>query len=907
MTLWDRLELKDYLLIPLSLTIILVALSNLAGGGSPIFEAIASSRLSFVILAISLAAGSALLALNSRRGWPGGKREPEIAVLEVREVPRNYLLDDRLSNGRWNRAFYDLVRALTIRGQPFCLHIHFEGGRGRIRVLIKERFRGGEEHLLHLLHSQLQGFAFSIANAQLPQSSEASVRQILGNPGSDCDDLTTTLSEFFLQSREAGDYVAFFRPFKPSRLERRALNRRYKEASSRAAKSRTRKSFWRGETTEQSIDYVETERLEQASREIERLSADYALKVNIYVAASSENEKLADRLAEEALALARAALSKDVKEVPKAKRIKFEKFKRSLEGLEPVGKPSVLHPAEARALFQFPRTSIGIVTTERARHPLPPLSEDGVLLGNLQAGATTTPEEARIPVEALAKQVLVAGSTGSGKTSFILDMLIDIYRKGIPFIVFAPVKREYRALIKVLPDALLFTVCNEQVSPLRFNPLLPPKGTLNQTHVDNFRNAFEASYPLYPPMPYVLSQCLANVYARKGWDLLGYGRGETLLLSHLRREIEEYTRSLGYETDLKKDIEAALKIRLERLTGGALGAMLNTSRPFPLDLFMSSPTIFEFDDLADDREKALIIALMLIAIREQVQALGPSEGTRLVIVIEEAHRLLMNIDTYTTLPDAADARRGAIQYISNMLAEMRAHGVAIVLVDQMPSKLFQDAIKNTSTKVVFRLVPDDDRRILGSTMNLDEEEVRSLLSQRVGEATVFTESASHAFQIKVQDLVEKYGIKPSTNVTDDEVREHMQDFYSQNPLTILTAECSSSDEYADEALSRDGTPLCEICSPDQNPRSCIIGRLAAEVLKVQEVRSKLAELLSQSAEAEELANYLLELSKVVLGEENAKLSFCILAQTKHENVLRIAAAVHRELKERTSEKKGTEN
>jgi hypothetical protein len=46
MALWNELELKDYLLIPISLAVILVAFSNLAGDGSLIFEAIASSKLS---------------------------------------------------------------------------------------------------------------------------------------------------------------------------------------------------------------------------------------------------------------------------------------------------------------------------------------------------------------------------------------------------------------------------------------------------------------------------------------------------------------------------------------------------------------------------------------------------------------------------------------------------------------------------------------------------------------------------------------------------------------------------------------------------------------------------------------------------------------------------------------------
>jgi len=60
-------------------------------------------------------------------------------------------------------------------------------------------------------------------------------------------------------------------------------------------------------------------------------------------------------------------------------------------------------------------------------------------------------------------------------------------------------------------------------------------------------------------------------------------------------------------------------------------------------------------------------------------------------------------------------------------------------------------------------------------------------------------------------------------------------------------------------------------------------------------------LSSNSIDLEELADYLLMLSEMVLGEKNVKLSYCLLARTHHEKVVKIARSLHRTLKIRNKQ------
>src|SRR5260221_11916547 len=79
-----------------------------------------------------------------------------------------------------------------------------------------------------------------------------------------------------------------------------------------------------------------------------------------------------------------------------------------------------------------------------------------------------------------------------------------------------------------------------------------------------------------------------------------------------------------------------------------------------------------------------------------------------LIVFEEAHRLLQNTSTQVGT-ESANPRAQAIEAFTNMLSEMRAYVQAVMVAEQIPSKLAPDVLKNTNLKIVHRLIAKDDR------------------------------------------------------------------------------------------------------------------------------------------------------------------------------------------------------
>lgn len=111
-----------------------------------------------------------------------------------------------------------------------------------------------------------------------------------------------------------------------------------------------------------------------------------------------------------------------------------------------------------------------------------------------------------------------------------------------------------------------------------------------------------------------------------------------------------------------------------------------------------------------------------------------------------------------------------MEVFTNILSELRAYGEGIVIAEQIPSKLTPDAIKNSGTKVVHRLVAQDDRELVGSAMNLAPEQIRGLARLAAGEAVAFTERLQKPVLLQMRGGVAD-AVAP---VTDRELAEAMR-------------------------------------------------------------------------------------------------------------------------------------
>ena len=119
-----------------------------------------------------------------------------------------------------------------------------------------------------------------------------------------------------------------------------------------------------------------------------------------------------------------------------------------------------------------------------------------------------------------------------------------------------------------------------------------------------------------------------------------------------------------------------------------------------------------------------------------------------VTLVEEAHRLLARSQGARAAEDA-QAKEKAAEAFANTLAENRKYGEGVIIAEQLPTKLVQDAVKNTNLKIMHRLTAEDDRQYLGQTMGFDESQMRFATRLQTGEALVYSDEFAEATHVTV--------------------------------------------------------------------------------------------------------------------------------------------------------------
>lgn len=374
----------------------------------------------------------------------------------------------------------------------------------------------------------------------------------------------------------------------------------------------------------------------------------------------------------------------------------------------------------------------------------------------------------------LNKHTLVCGITGCGKTNTVKRLLAAA---GKPFLVIEPAKKEYRDLKGIE----VYTFGRPELRSPRLNPFYILPGISPQQHIDALKELFSAAFAFYGPMPYIFEKCLNAIYVKKGWNLeLGLHNAYVAkdgityddatqrefakqaiyrflcpTMEDLKAEIARFIREeLTYEGEVKGNIEGALKARIESLCVGAKGYLFNTVETLDFQELLKSPTVFELEGLTDDADKAFALGLSVIFINacrqvEKEREPDGSGGLRHLLVIEEAHRLL------TAVPTGHDEYVGnpkgkAVEYFTNLIAEMRSYGQGVVIAEQIPCKLAPEVLKNTSNKIVHRLVAKDDQEALANAIGVHPGDAIHLGTLRVGYALCHKEGMAQPVAVQIE-------------------------------------------------------------------------------------------------------------------------------------------------------------
>lgn len=488
-------------------------------------------------------------------------------------------------------------------------------------------------------------------------------------------------------------------------------------------------------------------------------------------------------------------------------------------------------------------------------------------LGSLLYRDEVLETRVKLSSKSLTRHTFVTGLTGSGKTNTCLALLANAYQnRGLKFLVIDPAKTEYRFLLNAEglgEDLLVFTLGEERESPFRLNPFEFARGFPLLSHIDLIKAIFNAAFPMYASMPYLLEKAILAIYEERGWDVAASTNhfvdvesedyGPFLpRLSDLYAKIDSVVAAEGYDTRLRLDITAALKARLGSLLRGGKGRMLDTQRSIPMTELLKRPVVLELRRVSDDDEKAFLMALLFTRLYEEVQCNPAGSPLRHVTLMEEAHRLLRNMPPAASA-ESANPRGKAIEMFTDMMAEMRTYGEGFIIVDQMPNKLIPDVIKGSNLKIVHRLLAADDRESVGNSMGLTSAQNEHLPRLALGQAIVHSEELGDACLVQIDSVEDDLagGLKHQTpEEREFELRDTLigraRDF--RESLPVLTP--------SEPVILRPGCQNClcrclfgKVFQQDHHPA---VAKLNARLDMIKECRLTWDELVSVVAEDNEI-------------------------------------------------------
>lgn len=435
---------------------------------------------------------------------------------------------------------------------------------------------------------------------------------------------------------------------------------------------------------------------------------------------------------------------------------------------------TVLTTKELSYFINFPMHTVpGIsVVDSSPEFCLNEQKEIGIPFGHLLYGGTETTLKYQIPASALSRHTLISGINGSGKTNTVEAILNNIGR--LPFLVIEPAKTEYvdwaiehNKANPSTPIDVYILGCNKyrgkfEPNKLKLNPfdivwLNKDQEPNVLSHIDRLKSTFAAAFPMYDILPVLMEDLIYSIYQNKSTDWLTqepvFGKTMPPTLNSMSMAVEKVIGGRGYEPRVEQNMKACLNTRIDSLKRGWKGQMLNTMKSTSWKELFERPVVINLSYVGDDVDKGFFMSLILQFLYEYISAKGEigqidfnNNECKHLTIIEEAHRVMSKCDNME-LPQYKTA-----MMFSNMLSEIRAYGEGMVLVDQVPTRLIPDAIKNTNLKIVHRLVAEDDSKALAEAMSLSDTQRKLIPKLLTGQCIVSSSLSTDTYWVKANKV-----------------------------------------------------------------------------------------------------------------------------------------------------------
>lgn len=384
--------------------------------------------------------------------------------------------------------------------------------------------------------------------------------------------------------------------------------------------------------------------------------------------------------------------------------------------------------------------------------------------------------EVNLAKQSFASHTSITGSTGSGKSNTVYQILHEAKRKKIIFLVVEPAKGEYKTVFGNQKNVYVYGTNPELTPLLKINPFSFPKGIHVLEHLDRLVEIFNVCWPMYAAMPAVLKNAIEKSYIDCGWNLNQSVNRYQEAIYPTFRDVADNIKTIidtsEYDTENKGAYKGSLLTRLQSLTNGLNGLIFVQDEIPSSDLFDRN-VIVDLSRVGSSETKSLIMGMLVLKLQEHrmTTAKEINEPLQHLTVLEEAHNLLKRTSTEQS-SEGANLLGKSVEMLANAIAEMRTYGEGFIIVDQAPGLLDMSTIRNTNTKIIMRLPDLSDRELVGKAANLNDDQITELAKLPRGVAAVYQNEWIQPVLCKVNHYIGseepyQYNPDPSHDIYDE--------------------------------------------------------------------------------------------------------------------------------------------
>lgn len=424
-------------------------------------------------------------------------------------------------------------------------------------------------------------------------------------------------------------------------------------------------------------------------------------------------------------------------------------------------------------------------------------------LGNIFNMGEVCKNRVLLDLQSLSMHTFITGSTGSGKSNTIYEILDQLDTLGVKFLVIEPAKGEYKEVFGGRNDVNVFGTNPKYSEMLKINPFKFPDDIHILEHIDKLIEIFNACWPMYAAMPAVLKEAVEMAYERCGWDL-DYSICASSInvyptFKDLLDTLDIVIKNSAYSEELKSNYTGALCTRVKSLTNGLLGRIFN-SNEIDNNVLFDENTIVDLSRIGSIETKSLITGILFIKLQEYRMTSNVEANSKLrhITVLEEAHNLLRKTSTSQS-QEGANLQGKSVEMISNSIAEMRTYGEGFIIADQAPNLLDDSAIRNTNTKIILRLPQQEDRESVGKSASLSDDQINEIPKLKTGVAVVYQNNWMEPVLCKIEEFKDN---KPLIYSFDVKAELEKDKKISGNLLKLLLNGRVSDDNKIDLGIDR---------------------------------------------------------------------------------------------------------